>query len=485
MKNISLLGILIPGIALTSCKTEVETEKKPNILLIIADDLGWRDLGAFGSPFYETPHIDALASEGVIFTQAYSASPVCSPTRASILTGKNPVRTGVTAYIGYPQPDMVHTHWTRHKPLLPAPYTPYLDTLELSLAKVFKQNGYSTFFAGKWHLGSEDYYPQNHGFNINIGGWATGGPYTGNKYFSPYNNPKMENGTEGELLPLRLANETADFMEENQNNPFFAMLSFYSVHTPLMTTPELKARYILKREQMGLSDEWGTEGDRQNRLTQCHAVYAGMVESMDQGVGIVINRLKELGLFDNTVILFISDNGGLSTSEGHPTSNLPLRAGKGWLYEGGIRVPMIIAGKGVKRKGESISEIVTSMDIYPTFLEMAGIDLIPEQHIDGFSLAKLVSDPGYSPDRDTFYWHNPHYGNQGDSPGSAIRRGDWKLIYHYETEKAQLFNIKHDLEERYDQISQYPELANELQQMLNKWIKETGAKLPSVNPDAG
>ncbi len=485
MKNLALLSIILPGVAVTSCETNIEKDETPNVLLIVADDLGWRDLGAFGSPFYETPHLDALAAEGVIFTQAYTASPVCSPTRASILTGKNPVRTGVTAYIGYPQPDEVHTHWTKNKPLLPAPYTPYLDTVELTLAETFKQKGYATFFAGKWHLGSEDYYPKKHGFDINIGGWDTGGPYTGNKYFSPYDNPKMENGPDGELLPLRLAAETANFMEENRNNPFFAMLSFYSVHTPLMTTPEMEEKYTIKKQEMGLEDEWGTEGDRKNRQTQCHAIYAGMVESMDQAVGMVVDRLKNLDLFDNTVIVFISDNGGLSTSEGHPTSNLPIRAGKGWLYEGGIRVPMIMAGNGVDLKGESIPEIVTSMDICPTLLEITGHDLLPEQHIDGSSIAGLVNENFPNPDRDTFFWHNPHYGNQGDSPASAIRKGDWKLIYHYETKTSQLFNIKHDLEERYDQTSQYPELTNEMQQMLDDWLQKTGAKFPTDNPNAG
>ncbi|MFP4289558.1 MAG: sulfatase [Bacteroidales bacterium] len=482
MNKLSLLSIILP--AFTSCQTEAVEEQNPNVLLIVADDLGWRDLAVSGSPFYETPHLDALASEGVLFTQAYTASPVCSPTRASILTGKNPVRTGITAYIGYPQPDKVQTHWTRNKPLLPAPYKPYLDTEEITLAEALKQQGYATFFAGKWHLGSEEYYPEKHGFDINIGGWDTGGPYTGNKYFSPYDNPKMENGPDGELLPLRLSNETADFIEMNKDNPFFAMLSFYSVHTPLMTTPELEEKYTNKKQQMGLEDEWGKEGDRKNRQTQCHAVYAGMVESMDQGVGIIVNRLKELDLFDNTVILFISDNGGLSTSEGHPTSNLPLRAGKGWLYEGGIRVPIIMAGKGVDLKGETVDEIITSMDVYPTLLELTQHDLMPEQHVDGSSIAGLINEKYSIPDRDTFFWHNPHYGNQGDSPGSAIRKGDWKLIYHYETQKAQLFNMKHDLSERYDLISQHPELGRDLQDELMSWLDETGALFPTENPNA-
>ncbi len=397
------------------------TNKRPNFLFILVDDLGWRDLGCFGSTFYETPNIDRLAAQGVRFTDAYAACPVCSPTRASIMTGKYPARMATTDWFGAPQPEEARKHHTKNKPLLPAPYEEQLSLKEVTLAETLREEGYRTFFAGKWHLGGEGFFPEDQGFDVNKGGHHRGSPPGG--YFAPYKNPKLDNGPEGEHLPSRLAAETTRFIEENREGPFLAYLSFYSVHTPLQSRKDLKAKYAAKaKAQEKDAPTWGQEGERKVRLLQDHAVYGGMVEAMDTAVGKVLDALDASGAADNTVVFFMSDNGGLSTSEGHPTSNLPLRAGKGWLYEGGIREPMIVKWPGVAQAGSTCSEPVTSTDFYPTILDMAGLAPRPEQHADGASLTPLLRDKG-KPERDALYWHYPHYGNQGGSPGAAIRAG--------------------------------------------------------------
>jgi arylsulfatase A-like enzyme len=313
----------------------------PNIVFILADDLGWRDLGCFGSTFYETPNVDRLAATGMKFTQAYAACPVCSPTRASILTGKYPQRVGITDYVS-PNRSNQPEHWSRNTRLLPAPYADRLPLAETTLAEALKTGGYATFFAGKWHLGPEGFYPENQGFDINKGGCEWGAPSAGGRYFSPYGNPRLSDGPPGEHLPARLAAETAAFIAAHRDQPFLAYLSFYSVHTPLMAREDLRQKYEAKAKSVHPAGAiWGKEGDRKVRLVQDHAVYAAMVEAMDQAVGVVLGKLDELHLTERTVVIFMSDNGGLSTSEGWPTANVPLRAGKGWLYEGGIREPMI------------------------------------------------------------------------------------------------------------------------------------------------
>jgi len=274
MKLLNLTLCIAMGFGLFSCNTQekneeaTETAIQPNFVFILADDLGWTDLGCYGSTFYETPNLDRLAASGMKFTQGYAACPVCSPTRASIMTGKYPARHDYTDWFGAPQPDNVEKHWTRDKPLLPAPYTEYMEPEEKTIAEAMKEAGYHTFFAGKWHLGpTEEYWPENQGFDVNKGGWTRGGPYGPGKYFVPYGNPRLEDGPEGEYLPHRLAEETSKFIETHQNEPFFAYLSFYSVHTPLMTTDSLEAKYQAKKEKLGLEDQWGTEGERKVRLS--------------------------------------------------------------------------------------------------------------------------------------------------------------------------------------------------------------------------
>lgn len=459
------------------------TKQKPNFLFILVDDLGWMDLGCFGSRFYETPNIDRLCSESMKFTDAYAACPVCSPTRASIMAGKYPARMDTTDWFGAPQPDTVQKHWTRHKPLLPAPYKENLPLEEVTVAEALKEGGYTTFFAGKWHLGATAaFWPEQQGFDINKGGWEKGSPAGPGFYFSPYGNPRLKDGPEGEHLPDRLATETVTFITGNRNKPFLAYLSFYSVHNPQMTREDLKAKYIQKKKAMGLKAEWGKEGNNKVRLVQEHAVYAGMVEAMDLACGKVLDCLKALGLDENTIVFFMSDNGGLSTAEGCPTSNLPLRGGKGWLYEGGIREPALVKWPGVTKAGSICSEPVVSTDFYPTMLEMAGLPPRPTQHVDGKSWVPLLK--GKDMDRGPLFWHYPHYGNQGGSPGSAVRDGDWKLIVWYEDHRRELYNLKEDIGEAHNVIDTYPAVAEKLYAELEAWLKETDAKMPSPNPNA-
>ncbi|MEA3366608.1 MAG: sulfatase, partial [Planctomycetota bacterium] len=457
---------------------EDQRKSRPNFLFILVDDLGWKDLGCFGSTFYETPNVDRLRAGGMKFTDAYAACPVCSPTRASIMAGKYPTRTGVTDYInpaGGNQPGK----WRRNTRLLPAPYTDRLAHGEVTLAEAFKQAGYATFFAGKWHLGPEGFWPEDQGFDVNKGGIERGGPYGGKKYFSPYGNPRLADGPPGEHLPIRLGRETADFVQAHSGGPFLAYLAFYSVHSPHMTTEELKAKYRAKQKDAP-ETRWGTEGERKVRLVQNHAVYAGMVEAMDTAVGIVLDHLDRLGLAENTIVFFMSDNGGLSTSEGHPTANLPLRAGKGWLYEGGIREPMIVRAPGLTRPGSVCTEPVTSTDFYPTMLDLAGLPARPDQHVDGVSLRPLLE--GKRMDRGPIFWHYPHYGNQGGAPGGAVRDGPWKLVEWYAGGRLELYHLRDDPGETRDLADAHPDVVKALHAKLVAWRKETGAKMPTPNP---
>lgn len=452
--------------------------ERPNVLFILVDDLGYMDIGANNpESFYETPNIDALAKRGMRFTDAYAVCPVCSPTRASILTGKYPQRTGVTDYIGAQQPKQ----WTRPTKLLPAPYAEELALTETTLAEAFKAQGYATFFAGKWHLGPTNRWPENQGFDINMGGGERGGPYGGNKYFSPYGNPRLSDGPPGEHLPDRLATETAKFIAANKSKPFFAYLSFYSVHTPLMAREDLQKKYEAKAKSLGNSEpKWGQERERKVRLVQDHAVYAGMVEAMDQAVGKVMKAIDTAGVSSNTIVVFTSDNGGLSTSEGWPTSNLPLRGGKGWAYEGGVRVPLIVSAPGVTKAGSVSVTVLSSPDFYPTLLDLAGLTALPQQHQDGVSLTKALR--GEKQSRGPVFWHYPHYGNQGGAPFGAVRDGDFKLIEWYEDMCVELYDLKKDLSEQHNLAQENPTQAGELITLLHDWRRQVGAIMPTPNP---
>jgi arylsulfatase A-like enzyme len=449
--------------------------EQPNVIFFLVDDLGQRDLGCYGSSFYETPNVDRLAREGARFTDAYAACPVCSPTRASIMTGQWPQRTGITDYIGAPQP----AQWNRNTVLLPAPYTDRLALDAPTLAKAMKSVGYATLFAGKWHLGPEGWWPENQGFDINRGGIDKGGPYGGDKYFSPYGNPRLSDGPPGEHLPDRLASETIQFIEDHRDQPFFAYVAFYDVHTPLMAREDLRKKYEAKRRELPSQTLWGREYPRDVRLVQEHAVYAAMVEAMDQAVGKVLAKLDQLHLAENTLVIFTSDNGGLSTSEGWPTANAPLRAGKGWLYEGGLREPLVVRWPAKVKGGSVCATPVSSPDYFPTLLEASGAKTQTGQMVDGQSLLPVLT--GGSLTERNLYWHYPHYGNQGGAPGAAIRRGKWKLIEWYEDRRVELFDLSQDIGEALDVSRQHPEQVERLLDELHRWQQEVGAQLPTIN----
>ena len=476
---------------------------KPNFLFVLVDDLGWRDLGCYGSTFYETPNLDRLARNGMRFTDAYAACPVCSPTRASIMTGKYPARTGLTDWI----PGRQHNKKTlRYMKLLPPAFEQQMALEEVTLAEALRGGGYKTGFAGKWHLGTDEaFWPEHQGFDMNKGGWSRGSPYYrkhdfatdtwygDSGYVSPYKNPRLTDGPPGEYLTDRLATEASKFILRQRDNPFLMYLAFYTVHNPMHGKKELVAKYKAKARAMGVDrvspyitgKPWMDQpapGHWRERVIQSYAEYAAMVESMDTNVGRVLDTLEHNGLGSNTVVIFMSDNGGLSTSEGSPTTNLPLRAGKGWLYEGGVREPLIIRWPGVTRPGSTCAEPVISTDFYPTMLEIAGLPALPKQHADGVSLVPLLRG-ARSLDREAIYWHYPHYSNQGDQPGGAVRVGDFKLIEYYEDMHVELYNVREDASETRNLAAALPEKAGELRAMLHSWRESVGAAMPAPNPN--
>lgn len=453
----------------------------PNILFILVDDLGWMDTG-FNNPdtFYDTPNLDRLAKKSLVFTSAYTTSSVSSPTRASIMTGKYPARLGITDFSGARTPESAVSRPNYRHPLLPARFKRKVELEETTVAEALKENGYSTFFAGKWAIGPQGYWPENQGFDVNKGGWTIGAPQTGKKYFSPYDNPRLENGPDGEHLPDRLASETIDFISSNGPAPFFAYLSFYSVHTPLMTRDDLRQKYEA-RVSSAPADSFVSEGSRRTRMVQNNPVYAGMVESVDLAVGRVLRSLERLGLSENTIIIFYSDNGGLSTSEGHPTSNYPLRAGKGWLFEGGVRVPMFIHWPGVTDAGGETDQRITSTDFFPTILDLVGADQMPLQHTDGVSFVTTL-ERGRTNSRNLF-WHYPHYSHQGGTPSSSILSDDFKYIEYYENKEAELFNIREDIGESTNLIQVQPGVATTMKMQLDAWLRDVKAVYPTRNPN--
>jgi len=446
------------------------SKKTPNIVVFLVDDLGYMDIGANNPDcFYDTPNIDRLARSGMRFTDGYAANPVCSPTRYSLMTGKYPTRVGATNYFS----------GRRGGKFKPAPLNDNMPLNEVTIAQALKTKGYATFFAGKWHLGKTiEYYPQNRGFDVNIGGHHRGGPYTGKRYFAPFQNPEIkEESPDGDHLPDRLARETVQFIKDNTDKPFLAYLAFYSVHTPLMGRPDLVEKYKQKAQSIQgeeFADEETVWGDRQRkvRILQKHAVYAAMVEAMDQAVGKVLAQLEDSDVADNTIVVFTSDNGGLSTSEGLPTSNLPLRGGKGWVYEGGIREPWIIRYPGVTRNGSVNSEPICSIDLFPTLTGAADVEVSHE--IDGMNLLPALQ--GGTLNRKSLFWHYPHYGNQGNFPGGAIREGDFKLVERYEDGRVHLYNLKEDVGETDDLAAQQPRRVQRMRQRLHDWYKSVNAQ---------
>lgn len=483
MKSHHLL-LTVLGAALAQLRVEAAADGpspslvRPNVVFILADDLGQRDVGAYGSTFYETPNIDRLASQGVRFTQAYAASNVCSPTRASLLTGRYPARLGITDWLPgrAPRPD---------DPLLSPALAGHLTSTDTTFANAFRAAGYRTAFVGKWHLGdSPDHFPDRHGFDLNIGGSGKGSTPS---YFSPYGLPNLSDGPRGEYLVERLTHEAVAFIRESHaaGRPFLLQLSHYAVHIPKQARPQLIAKYTAKLKAHPTEGPDFSDGppDGRVRIRQSDPIYAAMVESLDASVGAILAELDALGIAENTIVVFTSDNGGLSTSEGWPTSNLPLRGGKGWAYEGGVREPLIVSWPGHLPADALTDAVVTSPDFFPTLLALAGLPLQPTAHVDGRSFADILVSPTTPPPERAIFWHYPHYSNQRGRPHSAMRKGNWKLIEWLETGRLELYDLIADPGETQDLAQRKPDQAAALCAELHAWRTQVGARMPTANPD--
>lgn len=473
MNKLAYIVVLIT-ILLVSCKNEppIVEAAKPNILFIVVDDLGYADLSIMGSQYYETPNIDALAKSGNIFTNGYAACAVCSPSRASLLNGQFTARHGITQYEGA-KSGKVWKKLNRHTKLLPPEYKHHLDQKDVTLPEVLKENGYKTFFAGKWHLGSEKEHslPTDHGFDINQGGYEKGGPGKGG-YFSPFNNPNMKNyeDEKGMSLSMKLAKETSNFIEKNKDTAFLAYLSFYAVHSPIQTSKAKWEKYRDKAEKMGIAEN-GFEMERvlPVRKYQDNPVYAGLIEQVDEAIGSVMQTLKKNGLDKNTIVVFTSDNGGVTSGDNYSTNLLTLRGGKGYQWEGGLRVPYFIYVPWMQQNGAKINEMVSGVDLFPTLLDLADIPLLPEEHVDGLSLKPLLN--GDKIIERPLFWHYPHYGNQGGEPVSIIRKNNWKLIYYWEDNHIELYDLNADLGETNDVSNKNELKALEMNKELMDWLK--------------
>ena len=454
----------------------------PNFIVVLMDDMGWRDLGCTGSTFYETPNIDGIAARGVRFTDAYASCPVCSPSRASLLTGRYPARVGVTDWIG----------GDSRGRLISAPYLHHLPLEEHSLARALKAGGYRTWHIGKWHLGGGGFLPEHHGFDVNFGGCEWGSPRNG--YFSPWDIPGLENGPEGKYLTDHLTDESVRLISLEDDRPFFLNLCYYAVHMPVQAKEEHIARFREKAARTGLDaiepfeegEHFPCEHKRERRVTrrklQSDPVYAAMIWSLDENIGRLLAAVEQAGKAEDTVVIFTSDNGGLATAEGSPTCNSPLSEGKGWMYEGGTREPLLVSGPGVAQPGTTCDVPVTTPDFYPTLLELAGLDPIPGQHCDGVSLVPLLGG-ATELDREAIYWHYPHYGNQGGTPGCSMRAGRHKLIEFFEDNRLELYDLEADPGENTNLAPDQPQLAKELHARLVAWREEVSAKLPVPNPE--
>jgi arylsulfatase A len=431
--------------------------KRPNIVFILVDDLGWADVGCFGSKFYQTPNIDRLAAQGLRFTDAYAACAVCSPTRASILTGKYPARLHLTDWIAGEGDAPNHA-------LLVPQWRKFLPLEEVTIAEALKPAGYVSASIGKWHLGGPKYFPQHQGFDVNVAGGDIGHPAS---YFWPYEGPThtvpglKAGGRAGEYLTDRLTDAAEDFLEQHKAGPFFLYFAHYAVHTPLQGKADVVAKYKNKRPVDG----------------QTNAVYAAMVEGVDDSVGRILRKLDALGIATNTVVVFMSDNGGLWP---YATSNAPLRAGKGYAYEGGVREPLIVKWPGVTAPGTQCGVPVSSIDFFPTLLEIAGLKA--PGPVDGLSLVPLLQRSG-GIERQALYWHYPHYWSGTKvRPFGAVRAGDWKLIEFYEDMRVELYNLRDDQGEAHDLAQEKPQKTDELRALLHGWRQSVDAQMPAPNP---
>ena len=448
-----------------------------NFVFILIDDLGWADLSCMGSSFHETPHLDALAAEGLRFTNALAACPVCSPTRASILTGRHPVRVGITDWIPGQKPAADGRQRFLHVEDRDA-----LALEEITFAEVLREAGYQTFFAGKWHLGGPGALPTDQGFDVNLGGANYGQPPAG--YFAPWKNPYLQERRGGEYLTERLTEESVSFIRNrNPQRPFLLFLSHYDVHTPIHPAAEFVERFQQKRAELGPVPAPIAERRGLSNVRQDNPQYASMVSAIDQSVGEVVSELRSQGLLQNTTIIFTSDNGGLCTlKRPGPTSNLPLRSGKGWLYEGGIRVPLIVASPEISDRGRVCEEPVLSTDYFPTILQLAGLEARPELAADGQSFVPVFRGEKLEQQR-PLAWHYPHYHGSEWTPGAALRLGDWKLIEFYEDGDAELYDLGRDPGERKNLAASQPEQLAKMRGMLAAWQKQLGAVMAAPNPN--
>ncbi|HMJ70234.1 MAG TPA: sulfatase [Cyclobacteriaceae bacterium] len=501
------------------CQTKDDQKRPPNVIIFLIDDLGWSDIACYGSSFYETPNLDKLAKEGARFTNAYAACHVCSPSRASILSGKYPARMNLTDWLpgrnDYVFQKLKNVEVTQHLP-----------NSEVTLAKALKDKGYNTAIIGKWHLGEAPNDPTQYGFDMHIPkGWSKGWPL---RYDAPFNLPDY-NGKEGEYLTDKLTDEALNYIESTKDKPFFLYFSHFTVHDPIEGRADLVEKYKKKLASMPKpkGPEFLLEGNPDNdpltiaeretllkdpaykgfsqlprgtvkiKQHQDNVQFAGMVESMDESMGRVMNKLKELGLSDNTIIIFASDNGGMSGANfGRPdkkldstnldkqfsTANLPLRGAKGWMYEGGIRIALIVKWSGVKKPGSTVDLPVIHPDLYPSILEMAGFPAMPQQHVDGKSFAPVLKGEKMT-DRPIF-WHFPHYSNHGmQSPGGGVRYKNYKLLEYYENNTVQLFDLDKDIGELNDISKKNAAKVKELTGLLHQWRKDVGARMMPPNPD--
>jgi arylsulfatase A len=433
-------------------------DSKPNIVFILADDMGWKDLACYGNNHYETPNIDALAKNGIRFTQAYAACPVSSPTRASIMTGKYPARLKLTNFIGGNRTD-------EESPVLPAEWKPYLEAHEITIAELLKSRDYTAGMVGKWHLGGQDSLaPWNQGFDFTRMIGKNGLDYYNYSiYLDSYKNEFIDHGTE--YLTDKLTEYGIEFIDKHKNKPFFLYLAYSAPHVGIVPRSDKIMKYLFK---YGQSDE------------KFNPYYAAMIESLDEGVGKVVEKLKKEGLLDNTLIIFTSDNGGLGLDElgPTPTSMFPLRKWKGHIYEGGIRIPAIISWPGKIREGLTSDLVFSTIDYLPTICEITGIKDLPS-HIDGISLLKewLNGEQGVTTERPLF-WHYPHFSNQLGRPAGAVRLGKYKLVELYENDKLELYDLDKDISESEDLSGQLTTKTDELYRLLSGWRKEMDANMP-------
>jgi arylsulfatase A len=468
------LDQFVPIVFLLLCTTAIAAADRPNIVLILADDMGWSDLGCYGADLHETPHIDRLAAEGVRFTDAY-AMPVCSPTRAALMTGRHAARVRMTIWSEGSLRGPVNRKLLQADSLHSLPHT------ETTLAKRLQDAGYLTALVGKWHLGDGDHYPETHGFDVNIGGTHWGAPQT---YWWPYRGtgrfgpeyryvPHLEFGKPGEYLTDRLTDEALAVIDQAGDKPFFLFLSHHAPHTPIEAKTD---------------DVEHFESKRLPQMLHQNAVYAGMLKSLDESVGRVLARLRDRGLDQNTIVVFASDNGGYigidkkSGQTAAVTNNTPLRSGKGSCYEGGIRVPLMIRWSGVAPQGAVCSEPVVVMDLLPTLLGAVGLTQPADVTLDGVDLTPLLTGSNTQLDRDALFFHYPHY-YATTTPVSAIRSGDWKLLEYFEDDHVELFNLKNDVGETTDLAGQHPDRAAELRTRLHRWRDDVAAAMPTPNPN--